>query len=137
MAIRESRKGKLMNTSFYNHHTMLVHISRFTTWQNRTSELIQVYVNKIIFKINNDKPNSDSIQVLEVDWYNNYAHIVENIRKYLTAGYVDDFMTQIVFNFEDTTSKIVEGIEVKAINSVTKAKLEYPRNSQRNNSGRR
>lgn len=133
MAIRESRKGKLMNTSFYNpHHTMLVHISRFTTWQNRTSKLIEVYINKIIFKINNDNPNSpDSIyKKLEVDWYNNFAHIVENIRKYLPVGYVDDFMTPMVYDsLKSILPKTVEGIEVKAINSVTKAKLEYPKNS--------
>jgi len=133
MAIRESRKGKLMNTSFYNpHHTMLVHISRFTTWQNRTSELIQKYVNETIFKINNDNPNSsDSIyRKLEVDWYNNYAHIVENIRKYLPTGYVDDFMTPVVFDsLKAILPKTVEGIEVKAINSVTNEKLDYPKNS--------
>jgi hypothetical protein len=133
MAIRESRKGKIMNTSFYNpHHSMLVHISRFTTWQNRTNDLIQTYVNKLIFRINNDKINApDSIyKQLEVDWYNNYAHIVENIRKYLPIGYVDDFMTPIVFDSLKTNlPKTVEGIEVKAINSVTKAKLEYPKNS--------
>jgi len=133
MAIREDRKKQMIGTPFYNpHHTMLVHISRFTTWQNDTRDLIQVYVDELISKINNDNPSSKNsiYSELETVWYNNYADIVENIRRYLPPNYVDDFMKPIVYDsLKSNLAKTVSELEVKAINSVTKEKLEYPKNT--------
>ncbi len=133
MAIRESRKKQMIGTPFFNpHHTMLVHISRFTTWQNKTKELLQDYVNELTSRIDNDNPESvNSIYFeLETDWYNNYAEIIENIRKYLPSNYSDDFMKPVVFDsLKPNLAKTISGLEVKAINSVTKEKLEYPKSS--------
>jgi hypothetical protein len=67
---------------------------------------------------------------LENVWNKHYAHIVENIKLYLPMGYEDEFMVPIVFDaIKRILPNAVEGIEVKAINSFTKDKLEYPKNS--------
>lgn len=135
LAIRQTRIPKILHSELYQpHNTMLVHVSRFTFWQNKTKKLIDEYVNEIISKINNDKPNSSTSIYAELKklWYSPYgfAHIVENIKSYLPKGYEDEFMKPLVFDslipvFIDA----VKGIEVKAINSFTKDRLEYPKNS--------
>lgn len=133
LAIRESRIPHMEKSELYQpHNTMLIHISRFTFWQNTTKKLIVDYVEELASRINNDKPSSsESIYVeLEKTWYRYYAHIVENIKDYLPNGYDDEFMVPIVY---DSLKKIlpeaIKGIEIKAINSLTKEKLEYPKNS--------
>jgi len=132
LAIRESRVPQMEKSElFQRHNTMLIHVSRFTFWQNTTKKLLVDYVDDLIAKINNDNPvNTRSIySELEKIWYRYYAHIVENIKNYLPQGYEDEFMIPIVF---DSIKKIlpeaIKGIEIKAINSLTKEKLEYPKN---------
>ena len=135
LTIRETRIPSMVNSDLYQpHNTMLVHVSRFTFWQNTTKRLIDEYLNEIISKINNDKPYSPTSIYTELKklWYSPYgfAHIVENIKSYLPKGYEDEFMSPLVFDslipvFIDA----VKGIEVKAINSFTKDSLEYPKNS--------
>ena len=135
LTIRETRIPSMVNSDLYQpHNTMLVHVSRFTFWQNTTKRLIDEYLNEIISKINNDKPYSPTSIYSELKklWYSPYgfAHIVENIKSYLPKGYEDEFMSPLVFDslipvFIDA----VKGIEVKAINSFTKDSLEYPKNS--------
>ena len=135
LAIRQTRIPSILQSELYQpHNTMLVHVSRFTFWQNTTKKLIDEYVNEIVSKINNDKPNSSTSIYTELKklWYSPYgfAHIVENIKSYLPKGNEDEFMKPLVFDslipvFIDA----VKGIEVKAINSFTKDSLEYPKNS--------
>lgn len=129
IAVRESRKPMMINSALYQpHNSMLIHISRFTAWQNKTLNLINRYVDEVISSINNDDPDSRHSIYFELEniWYSYYANIVESIRNYLPKGYVDDFMTPIVFESLKTyLPRAVSGIEVKAINSVTKDKLEY------------
>ena len=137
LTIRETRIPEMVNSELYQpHNTMLVHISRFTFWQNTTKKLIDEYVNEIISKINNDKPYSPTSIYAELKklWYGNYgfAHIVENIKSYLPKGYEDEFMSPLVFDsLIPVFSDAVKGIEVKAINSFTKDSLEYPRNTSK------
>jgi hypothetical protein len=135
LAIRESRIPIMIKSDLYQeHNTMLVHISRFTFWQNKTKKLIEEYTEEIKSKINNDKPSGPNsiYSELEKIWYSNYgfAHIIENIKSYLPNGYEDEFMTPIVYDsLKPFLIAAVEGIEVKAINSLTKEKLEYPKNT--------
>ena len=57
LAIRESRKPKMEGSNLYNpHNTMLIHISRFTFWQNRTAEHVKAYLANVTSQIYNDKP---------------------------------------------------------------------------------
>jgi len=131
IAVRESRKANMINSALYQpHNTMLIHNSRFTLWQNKTRKFVDTYVKKIKSSINNDNPSSKSSIYFEIEniWYRYYAKIIETIGDYLPIGYVDDFMTPIVFeSLKNYLPEAVKDLEVKAINSVTKEKLEYPK----------
>lgn len=133
LAIRESRIPKMEKSDFFQrHNTMLIHISRFTLWQNRTKELVSDYVEEIISSINSDNPTSKQSIYFELEkvWYRYYAHIVENIKQYLPNGYEDPYMIPVVYDsIKKLIPEAVKGIEVKAINSLAKEKLEYPKNS--------
>lgn len=133
LAIRESRIPQMEKSElFQRHNTMLIHISRFTLWQNTTKKLLVIYVEKLISDITSDNLSSkDSIYFeLEKTWYRYYAHIVENIKSYLPKGYEDEFMTPIVYDsLKKFLPEAVKDIEIKAINSLTKEKLEYPKNN--------
>lgn len=132
LAIRESRIPYMEKSElFQRHNTMLIHVSRFTLWQNTTKKLVYEYIEELTSNINGDKPSAKGSVYFELEniWYRYYAHIVENIKDYLPAGYEDEFMIPIAF---DSVKKLIpeaiKGIEIKAINSSTKEKLEYPKN---------
>jgi hypothetical protein len=129
IAIREKRKPEMINSALYQpHHTMLIHISRFTLWQNKTSTLLSKYLSEVSFSILNDDPNSAKSVYFDIEkvWYKYYAEIVESIRKYLPLKYSDEFLTPMVFeSVKKYLPDAVKDIEVKAINSITKQKLEY------------
>lgn len=135
IAIRENRMPRMEKSDlFQRHNTMLVHISRFTLWQNTTKKLVEKYLADLIAKINTDNPaSSDSIySELEKIWYRYYAHIVENIKSYLPKGYEDEFMIPVVYDsIKNILPDAVKDIEVRAINSLAKEKLDYPKNSRK------
>jgi hypothetical protein len=133
LAIRESRIKSMIQSELYQpHNTMLVHISRFTNWQITTKKLLEKYVAQRVADIKNFPPikSSQVYNELEHTWNKHYAHIVEYIKLYVPKGYEDEFMIPIVF---DSIKRIlpiaVDGIEIKAINSTTKDRLEYPKHS--------
>lgn len=134
-AIRLSRKDEMYNSVLYQpHNTMLIHISRFTNWQNKTKELISEFVNELIAKLNNDLPRaSNSVySIFERTWYKYYAYIIENIASYLPDEYEDKFLTKRTF--EDVKPLLVaamDGVEVVAINSESGDTLLYPDNFEK------
>ena len=130
IAVRESRKPYLLHSTLYNpHNSMLIHVSRFTKWQNELKKLIDVYVKGVRRGLRNDKPNSTKSIYAELEriWYKYYANINQNIKDYLPEGYNDEFLTPISFDKLKNNFLIdaIDGLEVKAINSVTGDKLEY------------
>ena len=129
IALRYSRLSDMADSGFLNpHHTMLVHISRFITWQNKTKNLLIDYVLKLEENINNDFPNNYDLVYgrLEKTWNKYYATIVHNIRSYLPEGYNDEFLIPKTFNeIKPHLINAVKGIEVKAVNSETGDKLQY------------
>ncbi len=129
IAIRESRKSKMIYSSTYNpNHTMLVHISRFTLWQNKTRDLISKFVSDLQMDLQNDSLSLPGSRYLyfEQIWYKYYANIVESIDEYLPDGYVDKFLSPITFDsLKQYLPEAVLNLEVKAINSVTNDKIEY------------
>ena len=133
IALRLSRIEDMTDSSFLNpHHTMLIHISRFIPWQNKTKELVAKYVTKLETDLNNDLPNNSNLIYghLEKIWNKYYATIVKNIRGYLPEGYQDEFLISKTFN--DIRSHLIDaikGIEVKAVNSETGDKLQYFKDS--------
>lgn len=133
IAVRESRKQKMIySASFMPHNTMLIHISRFSLWQNTTRDLLREYVTDLQSKIENETHTSpESIfGVLEKVWLKYYSHIIESIQSYLPKGYHDEFLIPITFeSLKSYLPDAINNIEVKAINSVTKDSLEYPKSS--------
>lgn len=133
IALRLSRVQDMTDSTFLNpHHTMLIHISRFIPWQNKTKELILNYVTKLETDLNNDLPNNSNLIYgrLEKVWNKYYATIVKNIRGYLPEGYHDEFLVSKTYNeIRSHLIDAVKGIEVKAVNSQTGDKLQYFKDS--------
>ena len=133
VALRLSRVADMTDSGFFNpHHTMLIHISRFIPWQNRTKTLIAEYIAKLEVKLNNDLPANKELIYgqLEIIWNKYYASIVNNIRGYLPTGYQDEFL--VSKSFQDIKPLLIDainGIEVKAVNSETGDKLQYVKDS--------
>lgn len=134
IAIRESRKPGMINSSMFNpHNSMLIHISRYTLWQNRLKELIDVYVRELQSSLQLDDPGSSTsiYATFERIWFKYYSYIIEHVSEYLPKGYEDEFLRPISFETikNNFLSDAIKGIEVKAINSATGDKLIYPKNT--------
>jgi hypothetical protein len=134
IAIRESRKPAMINSSLFNpHNSMLIHISRYTLWQNRLKELIDVYVRDLQGSIELDDPgNPNSIfATFERIWFKYYSKIIEHVSEYLPKGYDDEFLKPISFETirNNFLTDAIKGIEIKAVNSSTRDKLVYPKNT--------
>ena len=134
-AIRVSRKSLMTGSKLYQpHNTMLIHISRFTTWQSKTKKLVETYVDELKERLDNDQPNSkNSIYGLfEKCWYKHYAYVVENIRSYLPDDYEDPFLEPKTFSdVKPLLIKVVSDIQTKAVNSSDKDQLIYPDESDK------
>lgn len=134
IAIRESRKPAMVNSTMFNlHNSMLIHISRYTLWQNRLKGLIDVYVRELQSSLQLDDPtNPTSIYAtFERIWFKYYSIIIEHVSDYLPKGYEDEFMKPISFETikrNNFLTDAIKGIEVIAVNSSTGDKLVYPRN---------
>ncbi|MDR3713085.1 MAG: Z1 domain-containing protein [Puia sp.] len=128
IAVRMKRRPAMAESRLYNpHNTMLIHVSRFTDWQNRTRQLIQEEVDRLIQRTQELPSSPHSIYAqLERTWNQYYAVIIENIRTYLPKDYGDEFLQPVSFDdIKPLLPRAVQGLEVKAINSVTKEKLVY------------
>jgi hypothetical protein len=134
VALRLSREKVLANTPGYNpHHTMLVHVSLFTDWQNSVADKIEIYLNKIKTEIaSHQLGDSDGVYArLEKQWNKFYAYEVENIRLHLPEDYHDHSLSAKEY-WKDIAPILpvsVKDIEVKAVNSERKQKLEYKTDS--------
>ncbi len=128
-AIRISREKETFDSKVYQpHNTMLIHISRFTSWQTRTKGLIETYVNELTSSLNNELPSSSSGIYAEFEkiWNKYYAYVMENIWNYLPDEYEDKFLNSKTFKeIKPLLIKSVSDIDVKAINSETKDSLTY------------
>lgn len=133
IAIRESRKKNMLQSILYNpHNTMLIHVSRFTLWQNSTRDLVQQFVSELEANIGTEFPLSPKSVYADFEryWFTYYARIIESIQDYLPLNYEDKFLAPISFEaLKKYIPDAIKNIEVKAINNVTKDKLEYPTNS--------
>jgi hypothetical protein len=135
-AVRLSRKAAMIDSKQYvPHNTMLIHISRFTSWQTRTKSLVADYVAKLTDDLNNDLPaNPNSVYgEFERTWYKYYAHVIGNIRSYLPQDYEDEFLDKKNFDtdIKPLLLQAITGVEIKAINSETGDSLVYPKNTEK------
>jgi Z1 domain len=129
IAVRESRKSAQSGSALFEpHNTMLVHVSLFTTWQNKTAELIADHLTDIKRRVQNDQIDEEGsiFHEFEVTWNRYFRDIVYNIKDYLQDGYEDPFMIPIAFaGVRELLPTAIRGIEVLAINSETGDKLTY------------
>lgn len=142
IAIRLSRSQEMSESDLYQpHHSMLIHISRFGSWQNRTKDLIVEYLEGNLEKnvtglfslIKIGKKDSETIKEFERIWEKYYLYIINNIKTFLPDGYEDGFMKPTDFEtVRGFLNEAIKNIEVKAINSITKDKLDYPSKKDRN-----
>lgn len=129
IALRDSRKQILESLPGYSqHHTMLVHISRLIADQNAAANEIARYVTWLKAKITDDSLSDPEgiYNRLKLQWNRFFAFKVENILSYLPADYNADGL--VSKSWEDVSRFLpnaVTGIDVKAINSDTGAKLVY------------
>lgn len=134
--IRISRKSEMFETKQYQpHNTMLIHVSRFITWQTKTKELVQHFIDELTSKLNNDLPSNKDLIYGEFEkiWNKYYAYVIENIKNYLPDDYEDDYL--IPKTFQDIKPLLITSIkdmEVKAINSETGDTLFYPDKADKN-----
>jgi hypothetical protein len=134
IAIRESRKPAMVNSTMFNpHNSMLIHISRYTLWQNSLKDLIDVYIRDLQSSLQLDDPSNPSsiFANFERIWFKYYSTIIEHVSDYLPKGYDDEFLKPISFETikNNFLTDAIKGIEVKAVNSLTGDKLVYPKNT--------
>jgi len=130
IALRDSRKSILDKLPGYvNHHTMLIHISRLIADQNDLAGKIKKYINWITKKIQDDRITDPAgiYEILKVKWNRFFEFTVKNIKNYLPKGYDADGLDSKDWNdISNLLPNAVNGITVKAVNSQTGDKLEYP-----------
>ena len=130
IALRDSRKQILDKLPGYvSHHTMLVHISRLIIDQNDVAEKIKKYISWISKRIQDDNISDPAgiYERLKLQWNRFFTFIVTNIRSYLPIDYLTDGLE--TREWEDISKLLpnaVNNIFVKAVNSQTGDKLEYP-----------
>ena len=134
IAIRESRKPAMVNSTMFNpHNSMLIHISRYTLWQNSLKDLIDLYIRDLQSSLQLDDPTNPSsiFSTFARIWFKYYSTIIESVSDYLPKGYDDEFLKPISFETikNNFLTDAIKGIEVKAVNSLTGDKLVYPRNT--------
>lgn len=132
ISVRDLRDLDMKDSDFYQpHNTMLVHVSRFGTWQNRTRDLISDYINELKLKIG--RGYSEPIfEELKFTWDKHYKLIVGSIKeRYLDPNkYQDDYMQYVAYDeVKSVIAQAIEEIQVKSINSNTGESLYYPRKS--------
>lgn len=129
IAIRQSRRPELiLSKLFHPHNTMLIHISRFSDWQCRSKELINKRIENLRTSLDNDTLTSkDSIfKEFERIWIKYFADAVNNIKEYLPENYDDQYLTRKTFlEVRDLLVSAINGIEVKAVNTVERDILDY------------
>ena len=107
---------------------MLIHISRFSDWQCKTKKLIIEKIDYLKTRLNNDTlaANDSIFKEFERIWIKYYADAVNNIREYLPENYEDEYLVRKTFlEVRDLLVSAINGIEVKAVNTVEKDMLDY------------
>ena len=134
-AIRLSRRSEMIDSKLFQpHNTMLIHISRFTNWQNTTKELVKKYAEELFTRLDTDLPSSAGSIYSEFEriWFKYYAEVVRNIRTYLAEDYEDEFLTVRDFdNIKELLISAASGIQVLAINSATEDELVYTKKTEK------
>lgn len=132
IALRESRISVLETLPGYTkHHSMLIHISRLIDDQNNAAEDIKKYIKYLKDSFNEDRLNDKTgiYEQFRLQWNRFFIYQVDNILSFLPDDYNTDGL--IPKKWDDISALLphsITNIEVKAINSKTCEKLDYPEN---------
>ena len=128
IAIRDSRKFEQLNFPLHHkHHSMLVHISRFTQWIDTTKDLIFDYIEELEPEIRNLQINSPLFNELRAIFNNYFLPQINNINIQLdSTNRNDPYLTHRDFDIVyDFLSGAVQNINIVAIHSNTDNELIY------------
>ncbi len=133
-AVRLKRKPAMKDSVlFQKHNSMLIHISRFTFWQDTTTELLNKFFDELKKDLNNEPVNSPIYNDFRRVWNRYYIESIENglIKDYLPEDYRDEFMQQDDFGgILDYLILAVNGIEIVCANSNSKLNLDYSKEAK-------
>jgi hypothetical protein len=131
IAVRLKREPVMQHSNLYQpHHSMLVHVSRFTTWQNRTKKLVTDYLREL--RIGLDRGyNSPTFDEFRFNWNKYYLYPVHNMNSYLKTDenkIGDPYLGPLDFDSDirPLLHTAIRDINVMAVNSATGDNLFYP-----------
>lgn len=133
-AVRLKRKPLMKDSVlFQKHNSMLIHISRFTFWQDKTTDLLKKFFDELKKDLNNEPVNSPVYNDFRRIWNKFYLEDVENglIRDYLPKDYSDEFMQPT--DFDEVLKYLisaVNSIEIVCANSNSKMNLDYSKDAK-------
>ncbi len=120
IALRLTRRPMMVESELFQpHNSMLIHISRYGAWQNRTKFLIIDYILKLSIGLSKGLDTETFID-FEGIWNKYYLYIVNNIKSYFPKDeYIDPYMVPIEFkpHVRNFLVEAIKDIEVKAVNS--------------------
>ncbi|WP_313240691.1 Z1 domain-containing protein [Sphingobacterium multivorum] len=123
--IRSERDPKL--NEMQRHNTMLIHISRFSNWQNRIKLLLtddnhNGYLDQVLMKLGMDNKGEGIYSDFERVWNYYYSDIVGNLNGVMKNFYYDPYIQKEDLNniFRVLPSIARDGIAVMSINTTTK-----------------
>lgn len=128
IALRYSRNKEQEHFPlFQKHHSMLIHISRYTQWIDRTKKLVQEYLDSIEPETRAGNITSSIYIELESTWNKYFLYQVENIPMQLTNRMRNDpYLTARDF---DTVRRYlpsaIKDIDIVAIHSKSNDELKY------------
>ena len=117
----------------HKHNSMLIHVSRFQSWQNHIKELVTRIFNyyKQEIEVGDKMVLEELRQVFEVDRYD-YKSYKTTTQSILVSKYKDIDDALIIHDWEDVKSQLfraVQKITVKSINGSSNDALTYYDNS--------
>lgn len=132
IAVRDLRAST--NDDYYKrqvNNTMLIHFSRFSSWQNQLKKLLKNddgngYFDEVLIKLNTDYVGEGIYKDFERVWINYFEGIVGNLNGIMESYYHDEFIQKNTFN------EIVKGlahaakkIDILSANTSSDDEVEY------------
>ena len=129
-AIRKTRSKSLRETPYYQpHNTMLVHVSRFIQWQNRTKDLLSIFIGEVGGRLINESFTRENGIYAKLERQFDISFVTSlkmGIDDYLPEDYNDPYLSDVSFSdIRSLLPKVVDDIECLALNSQTGDNLEY------------
>lgn len=125
IAVRKIRAEKFPElNSMQRHNSMLIHISRFSSWQNKLKKLIENenqtgFLDEIFWKLNTHNKGEGVYLDFERVWNYYYSDIIGNLNGIMENHYYDPYIQKVELEnvFKVLPSIARDGIKVLSINT--------------------